>query len=70
MQWDINVQSGWHISSGAYFSNKKCIYISVSGHIIACIEFMRYISDIVVTLSHEVIGIYGISVVFEGHICC
>ena len=40
VQWDIYVQCGRHISSGAYASNVECLYSSAPGHIVDCIEFI------------------------------
>ena len=40
VQWDIYLQCGRHICSGAYASSVECMYISASGHIVDCIEFM------------------------------
>ena len=33
-------------------------------------SFYDIYADIVVSYAHEVNGIYGIYVIFEGHICC
>ena len=40
MQWDIYVQCGRHISSGAYAYNMDCMYTSASGHIADCNGFI------------------------------
>ena len=40
MQWDIQVQWGKYVCSGAYANNMKCMYISVYGHIGNCTVFI------------------------------
>ena len=32
VKWDIHVEFGRHICSGAYVNNVKCIYTSDCGH--------------------------------------
>ena len=39
MQW-YRCAVSRHICSRAYANNVKCMYISVSGHIVDCIEFI------------------------------
>ena len=43
VQWDVYMQFGRKICSGAYASNVKCMYAVGHGHIVHCIEFMRLI---------------------------
>ena len=40
VQWDIHMQYGRHICSGAYVNNLKCMYSSAFGDILDCIEFI------------------------------
>ena len=40
MQWDIHMQCGRHICSGAYVINVKCMYTSACGDFIDYIEFI------------------------------
>ena len=49
-----------------------CMFTSAPGHIMDCTEFiLGTYTDAVVSMSvHKIIGICGISVAFEGHICC
>ena len=71
MSTTVEVHHDRHICSGAYASNVKGIYSSACSHIMDCSEFIWDIyTDIVVIYSHKVIGICGIYMAFEGHICC
>ena len=40
VQQYIYVQCGMHICAGAYANIVKCMYSSVPGHIVDCIEFI------------------------------
>ena len=58
-----------HICSGAYANNVKCMYTSVSSHIVDCSGSTRGMyTDIVVSCTHEKCGIHVVFVAFEGHI--
>ena len=61
VQWDIYVQCGMHICSGAYDNNVKWLYTIAPGHIVDCIEFILGIyTDIVVSCAHDLICICSI----------
>ena len=52
----------------AYANNVKCMYTSVPGHIVDCSESICGLyPGIVVSCAHELIGICGLYVAFEGH---
>ena len=51
--WNLNLQHGRHICSGAYANNVECMYTSVPGH---TIDYSRFIggtyTDIVAYYMH------------------
>ena len=64
------MQCDRHICLGADVNNMKWMYTSVCGDIVDSIEFISDIhTDMVVSCAHEVIGICGIFMAFEGYIC-
>ena len=70
-QRNIYLDCGRFICLGLHGRNVKCMYTSSPGHIIDCIKFIwGMYTDIVFSCAHELTGIYGISMAFEGHICC
>ena len=52
MQWERHVQCRRHIYSGVHANNMNCIYISGSGHIVNCSEFMGTYTIIAALLLH------------------
>ena len=40
VQWNVYVQCGRHICSGAYIVNVECMYTSAPGHTFDCIEII------------------------------
>ena len=56
------------IFSGAYASNVECIHASGHGHIFHGIEFIYWHSCLISV--YKLVGMYGIYVAFDGHICC
>ena len=64
VQWDIYMQCGRHICSGAYANNVKCMHTSA---VIKLLIALRYIYRHRCPIcADELIGIY---VVINGHIC-
>ena len=67
VQWDIHMQFGRHICSGAYVNNVKCMYASAYGDIVYCIEFYEHIYwHSCLICAHELNGMCGISMAFDG----
>ena len=53
VQWDIHVESGRHICSGAYVSNVKCMHTSGPCNIVDYTEFIwGTYTDIFVSYMH------------------
>ena len=48
VHWDMCVQCGRHICSGAYANNVKCMCSSVHGHVVDCGEVIQgFYTDII-----------------------
>ena len=61
----------WGYLLGTYVRHVKCMYGRPCGDTVDYIEFILGIyTDIVVSSLHELICIHGISMAFEGCICC